>query len=309
MRGTAERFISLLLILFSTATPAIGSEPFVLTPSQLHPDLEVIFLSAEPAGATAKSLTLCRTPTAQCPKEEQISTEAVAGSRGKVVEYEVGTGRAAGAWKIEGEGDSFPLYLERPRGSANSSLPLLDAGRMEAALAEARTRWQGKSFWMNGNLPTHPFMAAVSFPVVAIKSPVLRLGTAAPLHMEQVTVAEVGVNDANGDLLLVFRPPGKAQPFALPLSSAQQPVAPADVALFQKQGPRVRKAIQERRLLLGMTQDQARLSQGEPGRIETTIDAKGVRVRWSYGSERSGLARHLEFKNGLLVRYREVRSR
>ena len=309
MRETSRSLIFLVLILFAAAVPALGSESLVLTTNQLRPDLEVLFLAAEPAGAASRIPTFCRTPTPQCPKEEQISIEALAGSRGKIAEFEVGTGRTAGAWRIEGEGEPFPLYLERPRGSTISSLPLLDARQMDSALAETHTQWQGKSFWVNGNLPTNPFLASVSFTFAPVKSTLLRLGAAAPLHMERVTIAEVGINAVNGNLLLVLRPLGKARRLAIPVSAAQQPVPPADVSLFQKQSPRAQQAIRERRLFLGMTQDQARLSQGEPARIETTVDAKGTRVRWSYGSERSGLARHLEFKKGILIRYRETRAR
>jgi hypothetical protein len=97
------------------------------------------------------------------------------------------------------------------------------------------------------------------------------------------------------------RAPGvSGQPrFAKPTSSEKSAVGAHQRRLLKKQ--QIKKAIRERRLIVGMTQKEVRSSWGWP---ELTHPVQGIDEstdRWTYRRKGQGMV-DLYFKNGILVR-------
>jgi hypothetical protein len=60
----------------------------------------------------------------------------------------------------------------------------------------------------------------------------------------------------------------------------------------------IRSAIFNRRIIIGMTQEQVTASWGRPQRIKRYVYSFGVYQQWIYGSQ------YLNFKNGVLTSYK-----
>ena len=70
----------------------------------------------------------------------------------------------------------------------------------------------------------------------------------------------------------------------------------------KKFSPQIEKAILDREVQIGMTDEQVKLSWGNPGKINRTVTVNHVREQWVYGS-----STYLYFDNGVLTSFQDSR--
>jgi hypothetical protein len=70
----------------------------------------------------------------------------------------------------------------------------------------------------------------------------------------------------------------------------------------KKLPPQIEKAILDRKVQIGMTDEQVKLSWGNPGKINRTVTVNHVSEQWVYGS-----STYLYFDNGVLTSFQDSR--
>ena len=102
---------------------------------------------------------------------------------------------------------------------------------------------------------------------------------------------------------------------ALERKEASSLLGEEQIARFKTWPQNIQRAVKARQLVIrekgqaGMTEEMARMSLGEPNRVETVVDEQVTKVTWTYGHEHAPVRRQLEFKDGRLIRHRELRGR
>ncbi len=193
--------------------------------------------------------------------------------------------------------DTKQEYTARPvAGSIDDLAPLAD-------IESARSQWKGKTLWLaEPNLRTPGVGAAdvgvrpvKRFAPVEVVDVVPGWSTAAPVRfIVRAPAGHLGFRDVHIT--------GTNVPEALRQQNTfDQAFLTEDPRLEVDWPADVWTAIEDGRVVLGMTAEQARMSWGDPRRVERVVAGMEQQERWTYGDRRA-----LALVNGVVVRAESV---
>jgi hypothetical protein len=213
----------------------------------------------------------------------------------------------SGSWVVTFRDDASQITYQTRAVTLPNDTPddaTVDHLALVRDLQAARDKYLGKTFWMkSGWLPKLSGNGSISFSsIVAYKKFVPAtisdvLAGYDPHQPVRIVVKNEAGQEGYFDMAVSGTNRSAGWPGKIGDIAFADVMAATDPKLEHKWPPQVWKAIANQKVFVGMTMEEARLSWGEPNRVNRTIVAGHAHEQWVYGDAHN----YLYFENGRLT--------